>query len=138
MAVHLADCCHPLPGDRIIGIAAEGRGVEVHTIDCERLEVHTDSPDRWIDLAWDIDRDKDVHIGRINLVVANEPGSLGALSTVIARNNGNISNLKVSKRSTDFFEIAVDIEVRGVKHLTNIIAALRATPVINSVERARG
>ena len=138
MAVHLAECCHPLPGDRIVGIASEGRGVEVHTIDCERLEDHTDTPDRWIDLAWDTDRDKDVHIGRINLVVANEPGSLGALSMVIARNNGNISNLKVTKRSTDFFEIALDIEVRGVKHLTNIIAALRATLVINSVERARG
>jgi GTP pyrophosphokinase len=138
MALHLSECCHPLPGDRIIGIASEGRGVEVHTIDCERLEEYTDTPDRWIDLAWDTDRDKDVHIGRINLVVANEPGSLGALSMVIARNNGNISNLKFTKRSSDFFEILVDIEVRGVKHLTNIIAALRATPVINSVERARG
>ncbi|TAL00463.1 MAG: bifunctional (p)ppGpp synthetase/guanosine-3',5'-bis(diphosphate) 3'-pyrophosphohydrolase [Rhodospirillaceae bacterium] len=138
MALHLAECCHPLPGDRIIGIASEGRGVEVHTIDCERLESHTDTPDRWIDLAWDTDQDKDVHIGSIKLVVANEPGSLGALSMVIARNNGNISNLKFTKRSRDFFEIAVDIEVRGVKHLTNIIAALRATPVINSVERARG
>jgi len=138
MALHLGQCCHPLPGDRIVGIASEQRGIEVHTIDCERLEEHTNTPDRWIDLAWDTEQIKDVHIGRINLVVANEPGSLGALSTVIARNNGNISNLKFSKRSSDFFEIEVDIEVRGVKHLTNIIAALRASPAINSVERARG
>ncbi len=137
MAVHVAECCHPLPGDRIIGIVADGRGIEVHTVDCERLEDYTDTPDRWIDLAWDADRDKDVHIGRINLVVLNEPGSLGALSTVIARSFGNISNLKFSKRSKDFFEMTIDIEVRGVKHLTNIIAALRATPAINSVERAR-
>jgi GTP pyrophosphokinase len=138
MAVHVADCCHPLPGDRIIGILTDGRGIEVHTIDCEQLENYTDAPDRWLDLAWDADKDKDVHIGRINLVVANEPGSLGALSTVIARNFGNISNLKIAKRSKDFFEMTIDIEVRGVKHLTNIIAALRATPAINSVERARG
>jgi len=138
MAMHVAECCHPLPGDRIIGIVTDGRGVEVHTIDCERLEEYTDSPDRWVDLSWDADKDKDAHIGRINLVVANEPGSLGALSTVIARNFGNISNLKIAKRSKDFFEMSIDIEVRGVKHLTNIIAALRATPAINSVERARG
>ncbi len=137
MAMHVAECCHPLPGDRIIGIVTEGRGIEVHTIDCEQLESYTDLPDRWVDLSWDADKDKDVHIGRVNLVVANEPGSLGALSTVIARNFGNISNLKISKRSKDFFEMSLDIEVRGVKHLTNIIAALRATPAINSVERAR-
>ncbi|MHB1204786.1 MAG: RelA/SpoT family protein [Rhodospirillaceae bacterium] len=137
MAVHLSECCHPLPGDRIVGITGGGRGIDVHTIDCERLEEYTETPERWIDLAWDVDRDKDVHIGRINLVVANEPGSLGALSTVIARNFGNISNLKIVNRSKEFFEMIVDIEVRGVKHLTNIIAALRATPAINSVERAR-
>jgi guanosine-3',5'-bis(diphosphate) 3'-pyrophosphohydrolase len=137
MAVHLSECCHPLPGDRIVGITGGGHGIDIHTIDCERLEDYTETPERWIDLAWDVDRDKDVHIGRINLVVANEPGSLGALSTVIARNFGNISNLKIVNRSKEFFEMIVDIEVRGVKHLTNIIAALRATAAINSVERAR-
>ncbi|MCC7166318.1 MAG: bifunctional (p)ppGpp synthetase/guanosine-3',5'-bis(diphosphate) 3'-pyrophosphohydrolase, partial [Rhodospirillales bacterium] len=67
----------------------------------------------------------------------NEPGSLGSLSTVIAKNLGNITNLKITNRSTDFFEMIVDVEVRDLRHLTNIIAALRATPVISSVERAR-
>jgi GTP pyrophosphokinase len=60
------------------------------------------------------------------------------LTTVIGKNNGNIMNLKIVNRSTDFFEILIDVEVKDVKHLTNIIAALRATPAINSVERARG
>jgi GTP diphosphokinase / guanosine-3',5'-bis(diphosphate) 3'-diphosphatase len=137
MALHVAECCHPLPGDRIIGIVTEGRGIEVHTVDCEKLEEYTDHPDRWVDLSWDAHKDNDIHIGRINLIVANEPGSLGALSTVIARNFGNISNIKISKRSKDFFDMTLDIEVKGVKHLTNVIAALRATPAINSVERAR-
>ena len=66
------------------------------------------------------------------------PGSLGELSTVIARNDGNISNLKITDRSPQFFNMLIDIEVRDVKHLTNVIAALRANPSINSVERARG
>jgi GTP pyrophosphokinase len=60
------------------------------------------------------------------------------LTTVIGKNNGNIMNLKIVNRSTDFFEILIDVEVKDVKHLTHIIAALRATPAINSVERARG
>jgi GTP pyrophosphokinase len=72
------------------------------------------------------------------VVLANEAGSLGNLSTVIGKNMGNILNLKITNRSTDFFEMMIDIEVKDVKHLANIIAALRATPAINSVERARG
>ena len=139
MAMHIAGCCHPLPGDRIVGIVTTGKGVTIHTIDCETLETFTDSPDRWLDVAWDVDSDGlDGHLGRINLVVNNEPGSLGSLSTVIAKNLGNISNLKITNRSVEFFEMMVDIEVQDVKHLTNIIAALRATPSISSVERARG
>ena len=60
------------------------------------------------------------------------------MTTVIAKNNGNISNLRFTKRSADFYEMIVDVEVNGVKHLTNIIAGLRAMPAINAVDRARG
>jgi GTP pyrophosphokinase len=138
MAVHYAGCCHPLPGDRIVGIVTTGKGVTIHTIDCDTLASFAESPERWIDVAWETAEEVDGRIGRIALVVANEPGSLGALSTVIAKNAGNITNLKITNRSQQFWEMLIDIEVRDVKHLTNIIAALRATPAINSVERARG
>ncbi|WP_448204254.1 RelA/SpoT family protein [Azospirillum sp. sgz302134] len=139
MAVHYARCCHPLPGDRIVGIVTTGKGVTIHTIDCETLESFHESPERWIDVAWDIGPDNpEEHVGRITLVVANEPGSLGTLSTVIGKNGGNITNLKITSRNTDFFELLIDIDVKDAKHLTNIMAALRATPAINAVERARG
>lgn len=139
MAVHYARCCHPLPGDRIVGIVTTGKGVTIHTIDCETLESFHESPERWIDVAWDVGPDSpEEHVGRLTLVVANEPGSLGTLSTVIGKNGGNITNLKITNRNTDFFELMIDIEVKDAKHLTNIVAALRAMPVINSVERSRG
>jgi GTP pyrophosphokinase len=138
MAVHYAGCCHPLPGDRIVGIVTTGKGVTIHTIDCDTLASFADTPERWIDVAWENTEESDARVGRVALVVANEPGSLGALSTVIAKNAGNITNLKITNRSQQFWEMLIDIEVRDVKHLTNIIAALRATPAINSVERARG
>ena len=139
MAVHFANCCHPLPGDRIVGIVTTGKGVTIHTIDCETLEEFVDTPERWLDVSWDIDnKAPDIHVGRVHLTVLNVPGSLGELSTVIARNDGNISNLKITDRSPQFFNMLIDIEVRDVKHLTNVIAALRANPSINSVERARG
>src|SRR5215470_877145 len=139
MALHFAGCCHPLPGDRIVGIVTTGKGVTLHTIDCETLESFADQPERWLDVAWGPDSDEtNNHVGRIHVVIANEPGSLGTLSTVIGKSEGNISNLRITSRSVDFFELLIDVEVKDVRHLTNIIAALRAMPVINSVERARG
>ncbi|MDB5361738.1 MAG: pyrophosphokinae [Rhodospirillales bacterium] len=138
MALHYAGCCHPLPGDRIVGIVTTGKGVTIHTIDCDTLESFADTPERWLDVAWDQADDGPGHIGRISVMLGNEPGALGNLTTVIGKNAGNITNLKITNRSNDFFEILVDIEVKDVKHLTNLIAALRAMPSINSVERARG
>lgn len=139
MAMHFAGCCHPLPGDRIVGIVTTGKGVTIHTIDCETLESFADTPERWLDVAWDQDADGVAqHTGRLDVVITNTPGSLGSLTTVIGKNSGNISNLKIVNRSIDFFEIIVDVEVTDLKHLSNIIAALRATPSVNSVDRARG
>ena len=134
MAMHYAECCHPLPGDRIVGIVITGKGVIIHTIDCETLENFTNMPERWLDVAWDAENDT-VHVGRIRIVLANEPGSLANLTSVIGRNSGNITNLKITDRSTDFFELLVDIEVVDVKQLTNIAAGLRATPEVISVSR---
>jgi GTP diphosphokinase / guanosine-3',5'-bis(diphosphate) 3'-diphosphatase len=138
MALHFAGCCHPLPGDRIVGIVTTGKGVTIHTIDCDTLETFNDEPERWIDVSWSGDEEEPIHVGRINVTIANEPGNLGSLTTTIGKQGGNISNLKITNRSNDFFEIMVDIQVADVKQLSTIIAALRATPVINSVERARG
>jgi GTP pyrophosphokinase len=139
MAVHFAICCHPLPGDRIVGIVTKGRGVTIHTIDCESLEDFAEMPERWLDVSWDADAaDSELRVGRLVVTVTNEPGSLGDCSTVIAKNGGNISNLKIVNRAVQFFDLAIDIEVQDLKHLTNIVGALRATPAIIAVERARG
>ena len=138
VAVHFADCCHPLPGDRIVGILTEGKGVRIHTIDCETLRSFGSSPESWLDVSWDVGRDSDdVHLGRIKVTLTNEPGALNALTGVIARNNANITNLKVSNRSDDFFEFLVDVEVRDVKHMRGMIAALRAEERIHKVDRVR-
>lgn len=138
MAVHFARCCHPLPGDRIVGIVTTGKGVTVHTIDCETLETFADTPERWLDISWGEGKESEAHVGRLNITLANEPGALGTLSTVIARNGGNITNLKITSRSLDFWDMLLDVFVNDTRHLSNIIAALRATPQVSSVERARG
>ena len=136
MAVHYANCCHPLPGDRIIGIMTAGKGVTIHTLECETLESFHETPERWVDVAWDLGPDADQdHVGRLLMVVANERGSLANLSSVVASNLGNINNLKITNRSKDFFEMSIDIEVKDAKHLNDIMAALRAVSAVSSVER---
>ncbi len=139
MAVHFARCCHPLPGDRIVGIVTTGKGVTVHTIDCDTLENFADTPERWLDVSWGDGPDApESHVGRLDVVITNEAGALGTLSTVIGKNGGNITNLKITSRSLDFWDMQIDVYVSDIKHLNNIIAALRATPQIASVSRARG
>ena len=139
MAMHFARCCHPLPGDRIVGIVTTGKGVTIHTIDCETLETFADTPERWLDVSWgDQGEAQESQVGRIMMTVENETGSLGTLSTVIGRNGGNITNLKITSRSLDFWEMTIDVFVSDTKHLSNVIAALRATPCIVAVDRARG
>ena len=138
MAFHYAHCCHPLPGEKIVGITSTGKGVTIHTIDCETLEGFQAMPERWLDVSWDVNANSPNQIGRLGVVLENEPGSLGSLTSIIGKNGGNIINLKIVTRAIDFFEMQIDVEVNDIKHLRNIIGALRATPVITSVERARG
>jgi len=138
VAIQLSKCCHPLPGDRIVGILVPGSGLAVHTIDCDMLEREHDHPERWHDLSWDAEAGERVpHVARIHTVLTNEPGSLGTLCSVIGRQGGNISNLKITDRNIDFFEFDVDVEVSDVKHLNSIIAALNATSAVTSVNRVK-
>jgi guanosine-3',5'-bis(diphosphate) 3'-pyrophosphohydrolase len=140
MAIHYARCCHPLPGDRIVGIISTGKGVTIHTIDCDTLESFSDQPERWLDVSWDesgSESKSEVMTGRLSLTVQNGTGSLGTLSTIIGKNGGNITNLKFTTRSLDFYEMFIDVQVKDARHLNDIVAALRATPIIADVDRAR-
>ncbi len=139
MSYHLAGCCSPLKGDSIVGIVTAGIGVAVHTLDCDTLTSYQDAPDRWLNISWDNQNNLEtVSNARIVVVLFNKPGSLGKVTTVIAKNNGNISNILFSVRKPDFFEIIIDIEVRDANHLQNIIAALRMEKEVSSLERLKG
>ncbi len=139
MSYHLAGCCSPLKGDSIVGIVTAGIGVAVHTLDCDTLTSYQDTPDRWLNISWDIQSNLEIiSNARIVVVLFNKPGSLGKVTTVIAKNNGNISNILFSVRKPDFFEIIIDIEVRDANHLQNIIAALRMEKEVSSLERLKG
>ena len=135
----LGSCCHPLPGDRIVGIMVPGQGAIIHTIDCGELEKAQSAMADWLDVSWGkYAADLGPSIARISVRVENAPGSLAAVMTVISNNGGNIFNLKVLGRNPLFFDFTVDIEVRDVAHLQNIIGALRVNAAVESVDRVRG
>ncbi len=144
MAIQYAGCCHPLAGDRIVGIVATGKGVTIHTRDCPTLETFAATPERFIDVDWDASAftpqkgEADGHIGRVSVIAHNEPGALAAVTNAISKQDGAVTNLKIVNRQADFFEILVDVEVRDLRHLSNVIAGLRAAAGIHQVERARG
>ena len=142
MSVHYAGCCHPLPGDRIVGIVTTGKGVTIHTRDCQTLESFAATPERFIDVEWDAGalgrgRQPATHTGRISVTAANEPSVLANLTNAVAKHEGAISNLKIVNRQQDFLEALVDVEVRDLRHLSTVIAGLRAAPGITQVERSR-
>ena len=131
-AFTLADCCHPVPGDRIVGVPRPGLGVEVHGIDCGAI-----GPDAgdWLDLAWDANSGGAV--ARVVAVVHNQPGSLAAVTNIIAGHAGNIVNLSLKHRDREFHTDVIDIEVADLAQLNAVIAGLRAAPAVVSVERMK-
>ena len=135
MAVHFAGCCHPVPGDRIVGIVTTGKGVAVHTIDCETLKRFNDEPERWLDITWGDANDEHMHLGRLKVILNNEPGALGDLSNIIAKSQGNIANINITNRTITFFDIIIDVEVKDLKHLNNVILALKSSSAISAVTR---
>ncbi len=142
MAIYFAGCCHPVPGDRIVGIITTGKGVTIHNLACKTLEKFAAEPERWIDIDWNDDltqaeteNEEKTYTARLNIVLLDKPGALGLLSTTVAKAKSNICNVNTVNRSFGFLELLVDLEVKNAEHLENVIDMLRTCPVINSVKR---
>jgi RelA/SpoT family (p)ppGpp synthetase len=134
VAFRLADCCHPVPGDRIVGLRRPDAPVEVHTIDCASLAGGAEDTD-WVDLAWG---DKsDGGTARLSVILRNEPGALGAMASILGAHAANILNLTLVHRDGSFHTFLVDLEVHDLAHLMRILAALRAAEAIAQAERVR-
>ena len=139
VSIHFGQCCTPLPGDRIVGILEPDQGLTVHTIDCQTLAEVADDDSVWQDLQWTPQAERGaVASARLRATIRNAPGVLGQVTTLIGEAGGNIINLSMTHRQQDFFDVDIHVEVDGAKHATNIMAALRANPSVDTVERARG
>ncbi|NEW86298.1 bifunctional (p)ppGpp synthetase/guanosine-3',5'-bis(diphosphate) 3'-pyrophosphohydrolase [Rhodopseudomonas sp. WA056] len=128
-----------VPGDRIVGIVTPGEGITIYPIQSPALKEFEEEPERWLDVKWDIDETTPQRFpARLFVQNVNEPGSLAQIAGVIAEHDGNIDNINMSRRSPDFTELTIDLEVYDLKHLSAIIAQLRAKDVVAHVERVNG
>jgi GTP diphosphokinase / guanosine-3',5'-bis(diphosphate) 3'-diphosphatase len=128
-----------VPGDRIVGIVTPGEGITIYPIQSPALKDFEEEPERWLDVRWDVDESTPQRFpARIRIDNVNEPGSLAQVATVIAEHDGNIDNISMSRRSPDFTELTIDLEVYDLKHLSAIIAQLRAKAVVARVDRVNG
>ena len=128
-----------VPGDRIVGIISPGEGITIYPIQSPALKDFEEQPERWLDVRWDVDETTPQRFpARILIDNVNEPGSLAQIATVIAEHDGNIDNIHMARRSPDFTELTIDLEVYDLKHLSAIIAQLRAKAVVARVERVNG
>jgi len=136
VAYELAECCHPVPGDRIIGLRRPDASIEVHAIDCgvlADLAERSDDETDWIDVQWG--HATEGATARISVEVRNEPGALGMLATIIGQHKANIINLRLDNRDSRFHTNLIDVEVHDAHQLMRLLAALRAAESVNAAER---
>jgi RelA/SpoT family (p)ppGpp synthetase len=131
VAYHLATCCYPIPGDRIVGLRREDEEIEVHVIGCDTLASGIDAD--WLDLSWG--EGSDGGSARICVILRDIPGALGTMSGILGAKHANIINLQLVHRDGNFHTFHLDVEVHDLAHLHAMIAALREAEPISSVER---
>jgi GTP pyrophosphokinase len=134
--VRFAQCCHPLPGDSIVGYVTRGRGITVHTADCLSAEKLEYDAERRVPVAWDV-RKEATHPVRISVVTIDQQGVLAGVSAAIADCDGNISRATVTTTQEKKAYLDFTVDIRDVNHLKDIIRRVEGLRGVLSVERVK-
>jgi GTP pyrophosphokinase len=132
--VRYAGCCNPVPGDKVIGFITRGRGVTIHTADCQNAM--DDDPHRRVEVEWDSTKEYNYPV-RIRVFSEDKKGLLAEISASLTANDANITNARIEttddKKAIGTFEV----EIRDLNHLKKVIKALEKIKGIYRVERLR-
>ena len=123
-----------VPGDRIVGVLMPGQGIRIFQIHSPKLKEY--EQEKWVDVTWDVDpRNEERFPALISVAAPNRPGSLAQIAQVIGENGGNIDNLKMIRRASDFTELRIGLEVWDLAHLNHIISGLKSKDIVSKVQR---
>ena len=136
MVVSFARCCHPIPGDRIIGVLTSGKGIVIHRDDCGNLNEYRNQPDKLIEVQWEkrIKRDFPVEI---RADVANQRGVLATVAAAIAETGSNIEHVNQQERDELTSVITFVFGVKDRQHLARTLRKLRSLPQVMRIQRIR-
>ena len=128
------NCCHPLPGDEIIGYLSSGKGIVVHRVECPNVVELRKSPERCVAIEWDRDVLGDYR-AELRIEVINRPGVLATVAAAIAAADSNIENVEYVERDAAAATLLFTIEVKNRKHLADVIRRVRRTGVVSGAYR---
>jgi GTP pyrophosphokinase len=138
MAVQLATCCRPIPGDAIVGSIKKGQGLVVHVSDCGSIvRSRRNEPDQWIDVEWDSRTSRLFQAG-IDVMVENRRGVLARVASEIAEAGSNIDSISMEEDRALFTTMHFVLEVGNRQHLARVMRALRRLQDVKKIERVRG
>ena len=129
-----ANCCHPLPGDEIMGYLSSGKGVVVHRMECPNVPELQKTPERWMPVDWDRNVQGDFRAG-LRVEVLNKPGVLAQVAAAIAEEESNIDNVEYQERDIRMAVMHFSIEVRSRKHLADVMRRVKKLDVVLGVQR---
>jgi GTP diphosphokinase / guanosine-3',5'-bis(diphosphate) 3'-diphosphatase len=128
------NCCHPVPGDEIVGYLSAGKGIVVHRQDCPNVVEYRKTPERMIAIDWDHAVSGDYRV-QLRIVVDNKPGVLANVAASIAEGDSNIENVEYQERDQQTSTLLFTIEVRNRKHLADVMRRVRRANVVHGVYR---
>ena len=132
MLIRFANCCHPLPGEPVIGFITRGRGVTVHQRNCSHI-LNAD-PERLVEVSWQASKE-DIYLAKIRVTSVERKGVLSDISAVLTQKDANIIEAQV-KTTVDRKGIALfTIEVEDYNQLQNIMGAIKRIKNVLIVER---
>ena len=135
MAIDLADCCHPIPGDPILGYIDKDKGLIIHTHECNEIKKIKVDPEKWVDVEWEPNPDRLFKV-KLDILVSNERGVLAKIASVIAEMESNIDKLTTEESDGGgFTSINFLIEVKSRIHLADIIRNLRKIEQVSRITR---
>ncbi len=137
MAVQMANCCCPIPGDAIVGHMRKDQGLAVHQADCANAQrARRADPERWIDLQWAEETSGNFAVN-IDIGARNQRGVLGRIAVAIAEAESNILNVHIDDEEAEVVVIHFKIQVRDRRHLARVVRALRRIKQVSRVLRVR-
>ena len=138
MAIQLAPCCHPIPGDSIIGSIRKGQGLVIHTHDCPAIrKSRSIEPQKWIDVEWEPEPGKLFNVS-IRITAKNARGVLGRIATSISEIGSNIENVSMEEQNPGLYTVLhFIVQVSGRVHLAQLLRGLRRIPEVVRIARER-